>query len=44
MAPEVLKKEAYGKGVDLWSLGVIVYALISGALPFDHNDKKELAR
>lgn len=44
VAPEVLLKKAYDKSVDLWSLGVIIYALISGALPYDSNDKKELAR
>ena len=44
VAPEVLKKETYNKSVDIWSLGVVVYALISGALPYDSDDKKELAR
>lgn len=36
VAPEVLKKEAYSTSCDVWSLGCITYALLSGSLPFDH--------
>ncbi len=44
MAPEVLVQRPYGKNVDLWSLGIIVYVLLSGMLPFDSDDNKETAR
>jgi serine/threonine protein kinase len=44
VAPEVLKKEPYSFSCDLWSLGCIVYALLSGSLPFDHESQKETIR
>lgn len=38
-APEILLKQRYGRNVDVWSLGVIIYALISGFLPFFDTDQ-----
>jgi len=34
IAPEVFKKELYGPPCDCWSLGVLLYILVSGIFPF----------
>jgi serine/threonine protein kinase len=44
VAPEVLLQKPYGKEVDLWSLGVIIYLMLSKVLPFDDDEDKEIAR
>ncbi|XP_078612251.1 peripheral plasma membrane protein CASK-like isoform X4 [Branchiostoma floridae x Branchiostoma japonicum] len=35
MAPEIVRRDPYGKPVDVWSVGVMLYILLSGNLPFN---------
>ena len=39
MAPELIKKENYDNSIDFWSLGIIIYEMMKGTLPFYNRDK-----
>jgi len=39
MSPELLGNDDYGKNVDTWALGVVIYQYISKQFPFDGRNK-----
>jgi serine/threonine protein kinase len=36
-APEVEERAAYGQQSDMWAVGVLIYLLVSGSMPFEHS-------
>ena len=42
LAPEILAERPYAKSVDFWSLGVMVYEMMTGESPFDSEDDDQL--
>lgn len=41
VAPEVLTRTPYNHKIDIWSMGVIIYYIISGELPFNNSEDEE---
>ena len=39
MAPEIFEGKPYGRSVDWWSMGVVVFEMIHGLAPFDVADR-----
>lgn len=42
MAPEMFEDKGHKKAVDWWSVGILIYEMICGGLPFDSNNRHEL--
>lgn len=44
VAPEVVRGERYGKPVDVWGCGVLLFYMLAGYLPFEGGDVMEVLR
>jgi len=44
LPPEMLLKQEYGKAVDFWSLGILMYEMLMGDVPFYHENVQKMFR
>jgi serine/threonine protein kinase len=42
MAPEILSEQKYGRAVDWWAFGVLIYEMLLGQSPFKGDDEDEI--
>ena len=44
MAPEITKSQSYNEKVDIWSIGIITYFLLTGYPPFGNKDRDDIIK
>eukprot|EP00906_Rhabdomonas_costata_P021798 RCo031598 len=42
VAPEVLRQQRYGKAVDWWAFGVLLFRMLTGRVPFEGHNRREV--
>lgn len=43
LAPEIIQSKPYGKYVDWWSFGILIYEMLAGFSPFSSNNSDPMA-
>jgi len=42
VAPEIIRGEFYDTSADIWSLGVLIYQMLTGHVPYEEEDREKL--
>lgn len=42
LAPEIISQSGHGRAVDWWSLGILIFEMLTGTLPFNNSNRKIL--
>jgi serine/threonine protein kinase len=43
LSPEMVRKQYYGKSVDVWAVGLVVYELLVGRVPFSVWNQEDMS-
>ena len=43
MAPEIVLSRGHDRGVDFWSIGILIYEMLCGTTPFEANSQQEVS-
>ena len=44
MSPEMIQKQAYDSKIDIWALGILLYEMIEGNVPFRGNTPDQVLK
>jgi len=44
MAPEVVQRQPYDEMSDIWAIGIVLFVMLTGRIPYKERDMKRLVR